>query len=167
MIISCIAAIGKNNEIGVDDDLPWYLPDDLKYFKKTTLGRTVLLGRKNLEAIIKILGKPLPNRTNIVVTRNKEWYRSDVKIVHSIEAGIKYAQALGEEELFIIGGGTIYAQSMHLCDRLYLTEVEAEIPSANVFFPTVDFSQWKLVSQEAHQANDKNKYDFCFKVYHR
>lgn len=163
MIISCIVAKGENNEIGVDLDLPWRLSSDLKYFRLKTTGHHILMGRKNFDSI----GKALPNRTSIVVTRDKEWYRSDVIVVHDILEGIALAKARGEEELFIIGGGNIYAQTSHLWDRLYLTEVEATIPEANVFFPEIDFDEWKLVSEESHLADEKNVYNFCFKVLER
>lgn len=163
MIISSIVAVGKNHEIGVDNDLPWHLPADLKFFKKTTKGHHVLMGRKCFDSI----GRPLPGRTNIVVTRNKEWYRSDVEIEYSIMEGIDHANKHGEDELFILGGGNIYAQTMNICDRLYVTHVEAEIPDANVFFPKIDLSIWKEVSKEAFKADNENIYDFCFSLYER
>jgi dihydrofolate reductase len=163
MIISCIVAVGENNEIGVEQDLPWRLPNDLKFFKRTTKGHHILLGRKNFESI----GRALPLRTNIVVTRDKEWYRSDVKIVHNILDGIKLAKSRGEDELFIIGGGNIYEQTKDLWDKLYLTQVDVSIPTADVFFPELDFDKWNLISEEKHNSDETHLYNYNFKIYQK
>lgn len=162
MILSAIVATAKNNVIGKDNDIPWYLPADLKYFKKTTLHRHVIMGRKTYESI----GKPLPKRTNIIVTRNPFYIASGCLTAHSLEEAIAVAKNNKEEEAFIIGGGLIYEISMPLLDRIYLTTVEAKV-EGTVHFPNIDFEEWKLVSEEAHQADDKNEYDYCFKVFDR
>ena len=163
MIISCIVAQGINGEIGINNDLPWRLSSDLKFFKKTTMGHHILMGRKNFNSI----GRALPGRTSIVLTRDPKWYRSDVHVVHSLEEGISLAHERGEEELFIIGGGKIYDLSQNFWDRLYLTQVEVSIPNANVFFPKLDYSKWKLISEEPHSSDEKNEYNFSFKLFER
>ena len=163
MIISSIVAVSNNYAIGVDNDLPWHLPADLKYFKEKTLGHYVLMGRKSFDSV----GRPLPGRTNIVVTRNKDFYHSGIHIVHSISDGLLMAQNAGIEELFILGGSNIYFQTQDLWNKLYLTKIDTVIENATAFFPKVDETKWKLVSKEAHQADDKNPYDYTFCLYER
>lgn len=162
MIISIIVATAKNQVIGKDNDIPWYLPADLKYFKKTTLNHHIIMGRKCYESI----GRPLPKRTNIVLTRNPFVAISNCLIAHSIEEALALAKDNGETEAFIIGGGEIYKQSMPYADRVYLTEVDLEV-EGDVFFPNLDPENWQEVSAEAHQAAGKNEYDYVFKVYER
>jgi dihydrofolate reductase len=163
MIISTIVAVGKNNAIGIDNDLPWHMPADLKFFKETTLGLNVLMGRKSFESV----GRPLPGRTNIVVTRNKNFYHSGVITVNSIEEGILYAQDNKQEELFIIGGSNIYAQTQHLWNKLYLTKVDTVVENATAYFPEIDFTLWKHEWERKHIADEKNKFDFSFNLYTR
>jgi len=163
MIISCIVATGNNREIGVGADLPWRLSSDLKYFKKTTSDHHILMGRKTFESI----GKPLPNRTNIVLTRDTEWYRSDVIVSNNILDAISKAKLRNEKELFIIGGAMIYEQTKKLWDKLYLAQVDADIPEADMFFPELNFDEWNLLSEQHNKADEKNIYDFCFKVFER
>jgi len=162
MRVSCIVAIAKNNVIGKDNDIPWYLPADLKYFKKTTLNHHIIMGRNCYESI----GKPLPKRTNVVLTRNPFYIVSNCYVTNSIEEALKIAKDNGEEEAFIIGGAQIYEQSMHLCDKLYLTEVDLEV-EGDVFFPKINFDEWKLISEDAHQADEKNQHDYVFKIFER
>ena len=163
MIISTIVAVGHNNAIGVDNDLPWHMPADLKFFKETTFGFNVLMGRKSFDSV----GRPLPGRTNIVVTRNKDFYHSGVITVNSIEEGILYAKENDQKELFIIGGSNIYAQTQHLWNKLYLTRIDVEVPNATAFFPEVDLSQWQHAWEKKHLADDKNKFDYTFNLYTR
>ena len=162
MRISTIVAVAANNVIGHENQIPWYLPADLKYFKRTTLNLPILMGRKNFLSI----GKPLPNRVNIVVTRDAFFNASGVVVVHSIPEGIELARQAGETELFIIGGGEIYRQCMDLTDRLYITEIETDV-EGDVYFPEVDTETWKLISEERHDPDDRNKYAYSFKVYDR
>lgn len=162
MTISLIVAISKNRAIGIDNQIPWYLPADLKYFKRTTLGHHILMGRKSYLSI----GKPLPRRTNLVLTRNTFFTAAGIQVVHSIEEGIELAKAAGEDELFIIGGGEIYRQSMELVDRMYITEVDIET-EGDTFFPKIDESRWELSSEEYHEADERNKWNYCFKIYDR
>ncbi len=162
MIISCILAKTKNDVIGKDNDMPWHISDDLKYFKKITSGHAILMGRKNFESI----GRVLPNRTNIIITRNKDYKVPGAIVVHSIEEGLKYALENKEEEAFIIGGGQIYNQSADYWDKIYITQIDADI-QGDVYFSDVNFEDWKLISQECHKKSEVNEYDFCFEVYER
>ena len=162
MTISCIVAKAKNNVIGKDNKMPWHISDDLKYFKKITSGHTIILGRKNFESI----GRALPNRTNIILTRNKKFKCSGCVIKTSIEQALKYAYETGEDEVFIIGGGQIYNQTIDYWDKLYITEIDAE-PEGDVFFPAIDKNDWKLISKECFKKSDINDFDFCFNIYER
>ncbi len=162
MIISAIAAMDKNRVIGKDNQIPWYLPADLKFFKRTTLGRHVLMGRKNYQSI----GKPLPKRTNVVITRNPFFISSGCIVVHSLEEALQVAHDNQEEEVFIIGGGEIYAQAMPLTQKMYLTEIDAEF-EGDVFFPEFDESEWTITSEEYYPPDEKNEYPFTVRIYER
>lgn len=162
MNISCIVATAKNNVIGKDNDIPWYLPADLKYFKKTTLDHHIIMGRNCYESI----GRPLPKRTNIILSRNPFYISTGCLVAHSMDEALEIAFENGEEEAFIIGGGKIYEQSQKLWDRLYLTEVDLEV-EGDVFFPEIRSKDWNLVSEEKHLADEKNLYDYTFKVFNR
>jgi dihydrofolate reductase len=162
MIVSAIVAVSQNGFIGKDNQIPWYLSTDLKYFKKTTLGHHIIMGRKSYDSI----GRPLPKRTNLVVSRNPFLAISGCVVVHSVEEALEYAAQRGEEEAFIIGGGMIYTQSQPLWDRLYLTEVHAEV-DGDVRFPDWDPNQWDLIFQEDHLPDEKNDHPFSFKIFHR
>lgn len=162
MILSAIVAIAENNVIGMDGGLPWYLPADLKYFKKKTLGNPVIMGRKSYESI----GRPLPKRTNIVISRDPYYISSNVLVAHSIEEALDITKDLDSEEVFIIGGAQIYSASLALCDRLYITEVHAKI-SGDTFFPEWNKEEWHLVFCERHSKDEKNEFDYSFKIYER
>lgn len=162
MIISAIVAVAKNNVIGRDNDIPWYLPADLKYFKKTTLNHHIIMGRKCFDSI----GKPLPKRTNVIITRNPFFIASNCLVTNSIEEALSIAEANGETEAFIIGGAQIYELSKKLWNRLYLTEVDLEV-EGDVFFPEIDSDNWRLISEAPHQADNKNEYDYTFKIFER
>jgi dihydrofolate reductase len=162
MTISAILAMSKNRVIGKDNQIPWHLSADLKYFKRTTLNHHIIMGRKTFLSI----GNPLPKRTNVVLTRNPFFIASNVLVATSIEEGLQLARDNGEEETFIIGGGEIYRQSMPYLDKIYLTLIEVEV-EGDVFFPELDESQWQLVSEEAHKADDKNEYNYSFLIYER
>ena len=152
--------MGNNNEIGRGNDIPWYLPADLKYFKRITSGHPIIMGRKCFESI----GRPLPNRTNIIVSRNPEYYQEGCILTHSLNAAIAVAREHDEEEAFIIGGGEIYRRGMPLTQRLYLTTIDIDIADADVFFPEIDYDQWELTSEEKHSKDAKNPHDYAFKV---
>ena len=130
MMISLIVAMGTNRVIGRDNKMMWHLPLEFKHFKETTLGHCIVLGRKNFESI----GRPLPKRTNIIVTRNKDYKADGCVVVNSLEAAIDFAKAQGEDELFITGGGEIYKQALPMADRIYLTEVDYS-EEGDVYFP--------------------------------
>jgi dihydrofolate reductase len=162
MIVSCIVAAAKNNVIGKDNDIPWHLPADLQYFKKITLDHHIIMGRNCYLSI----GRPLPKRTNIILTRDPYFISSNCFIVHSINEALEIAHNNGEEEVFIVGGGTIYAQTIDLWDKLYFTEVDLEV-KGNIFFPELDMQQWKLISEDSHKKDEKNKFNYNFKIYEK
>ena len=162
MIISAIVAMNSEGLIGDENKIPWHLPADLKYFKKLTVGHHILMGRKCFDSI----GKSLPGRKNIIVTKNPNFIVSDCIIVNSIEKGILTAKENNEQELFIIGGGEIYRQSLHLVSKLYLTMV-AFNGTGGVFFPQINFNEWTLISENKHTSDDKNNYDYSFLIYKR
>ncbi len=156
MSISIIAAIGKKNELGKGNQLLWHLPDDLKHFKELTSGHTVVMGRKTFESI----GKPLPNRRNIVITRDTNYKQDGVQVVHSIEEIEK-----GDEEIFVIGGGEIYKQALPFADKLYITEVNAEEKDADTFFPMIEKEKWKEKERVHHTQDEKHATHFDFVTY--
>lgn len=162
MTISCIVAIAKNKVIGKDNDIPWYLPADLKYFKKITTGHHILMGRKCYQSI----GRPLPNRTNVIITRDPYFISSNCLVARSIEEGLEMAYDNGETELFIIGGGTIYEQTKALWDKLYLTEVDLEV-EGDIFFPELKDDEWEIQDIQNHKKDEKNVYDYRFKILKR
>jgi len=166
MIISLIAALSENRVIGKNNDLPWSLPDDMKYFMQTTSGHHVIMGRKNYDSIPEKF-RPLPNRTNLVVTRQLEFKATGCIVVHSVADAVSIAEKANEKELFVIGGSEIYQQALNLADRLYLTEIKSII-DGNIFFPEINKSEWKEVSRLPHDfINDKHQHKFDFVVYHR
>lgn len=162
MIVSAIVATAKNNVIGKDNGIPWYLPADLKFFKRTTLNRHIIMGRKTYESI----GHPLPKRTNIIITRNLYYVISNCLVAHSIEEALAIAKDNDEVEVFIIGGSEIYKKAMPFLDRIYLTEVNLEI-EGDTFFLSLSPSEWKEVSSETHLPDEKNKYEYTFKLLER
>lgn len=134
------------------------MPADLQFFKKTTFGHFVLMGRKSFDSV----GKPLPGRTNIVITRNKSFQHSGIHVFHSISEGLLFAQNAGIDQLFILGGSNIYFQMLDICTDLYVTRIDVNIENATAFFPKFDGPQWKLTEKEDHKADDKNPYDYSF-----
>lgn len=160
MIISAIWAQTKNGVIGKNNRIPWHLPDDLKYFKRTTLGHHVITGRKNFESV----GKPLPGRTNIIVTRNRDYAISLCPVVHSVEEALSLAFEEGEKEVFIVGGGEIYRAALPYLHRLYMTLIDTEL-EGDVYFPEINWSKWAIIGQEDHPADEKHQYSFSFKVF--
>ncbi len=160
-MVTIIVAMGNNNEIGKGNQLLWHLPEDLKHFKKLTTGHPIIMGRKTYESI----GKPLPNRTNIVVSRKNDWFEEGILIVGSIKEAMKFAKKINED-YFIIGGGSIYEQTIDLVDCLQVTHVKASL-DADAFFPKINKKIWQKVSEECHEKDDKNEYDYCFETYER
>ncbi len=165
MIVSLIAALTQNRVIGKNNDLPWHLPDDMKYFMNTTKQHHVVMGRKNYESIPEKF-RPLPNRNNIVVSRNINFQAPQCIVTDSLEKAVTIANEAGEKELFVIGGAEIYHLAMPLADRLYLTEIAATL-EGDTYFPAVDKSQWREVSRVHHDANNRHLFAFDFVQYQR
>jgi dihydrofolate reductase len=164
MILSFIVAIAENKAMGKNNSLPWHLPEDFKYFKKTTLGKPVLMGRKTFDS----LGKPLSGRLNIVISTQKNLQIPEgVLLFHDIDSAIKRLEIENTEEAFIIGGAKIFEETMPLADRLYITRVHTVIPDADTFFPDMDHTHWKLVWNEDHPADERHKYAYTFQRYER
>lgn len=156
-----MAAIAANNALGKDNQLIWHLPADLKRFKKTTLHHAVIMGRKTYES----LGKPLPNRSNILITRNKNYKAEGCVVVNSLKKALKVALK-SDENPFILGGAEIYKQAMPFADKLDITFVHHQF-EADVFFPEIDKTIWKETSRENFKTDENNKYDYSFVTYIR
>lgn len=163
MFISLIAAMDANGAIGKDNDLPWRLPDDLKRFKSLTLGRPILMGRKTAES----LGRALPGRTNLVLTRSGRVPFEGMQAVVSVDEALAAARDGGATELCVIGGAEIYALTLRLADKLYLTHVDTVVSEADAYFPEFDASRWKAVDRKSHAADDKHAFSFEFVDYVR
>ena len=159
-MITIIAAIAKNNALGKDNKLIWYLPADLKRFKKVTLGHHIIMGRKTFES----LGKPLPNRTTIIITRNKNFTQHGCIVVNSLNEAIEATKE--DENPYILGGAEIYKQALNIADKLDLTFVHQNF-EADVFFPEIDFKIWKETSREDFKSDEKNKFNYSFVTYLR
>lgn len=153
MILSMIAAMGKNRVIGKDNQMMWHLPREFQYFKDVTSGHCIILGRKNFEAI----GRPLPNRTNIIVTRQDGYKAGDCVVVNSLGEAVKYAKDHGETEAFITGGGQIYKEMIDKVQRIYLTEVDYS-EEGDVYFPEFDESKFNKEIVRSQEVDEKNKY---------
>ncbi|GAB4147103.1 MAG: dihydrofolate reductase [Bacteroidia bacterium] len=165
MKISIIVAAAENNAIGKDNRLLWRLPNDMKFFKEKTEGHCVITGRRNYESIPEKF-RPLPGRTNIIVTRQTDYPAPGAVVKGSIEEALEYCRDQGEQEAFIIGGGEIYLQSMDIADTLYITRVHASY-DADTFFPDVDQKIWKEVWREEHAADEKHAVAFTFLKYEK
>lgn len=165
MLISLIAAIAENRAIGKNNQLLWRLPNDMKFFRDTTMNHCVVTGRKNYESIPPQF-RPLPGRTNIVVTHRENYPAPGALVVSNIPAALEAARTLGEKELFIVGGGEIYAQTIDIADRLYITHVHANY-DADAYFPPIDPLKWKSVWREAHASDEKHLHAFTFEIYER
>ncbi len=166
-LLSIIVAMANNRAIGKDNQLLWHLPEDLKYFKRVTMGKPMIMGRKTFESI----GRPLPGRLNIVVTRQQDWQHEGVKVVHSVEDAKKLAEAQayidGVDEIMLIGGAELYSTSIDHADKLYVTHVDADL-EGDAFFPTIDEDKWQEIAREEFKATDSslktNPYDYAFTV---
>jgi len=162
-MISIIVAASENNAIGKDNQLLWNLPNDLKFFKNTTWGLPVIMGRKSFESV----GKPLPGRINIVITRQSDWTAEGVIVVKDLDDALQKAAETNCKEIFIIGGGEIYKQSMEITDRIYLTRVHAVINDADAFFPAIDDNKWALKSNEDFDFDAKHAYAYSFQIWEK
>jgi len=159
-IVTVIAAISENNALGKDNELIWHLPADLKRFKKTTTGHHIIMGRNTYESI----GKPLPNRTTVIITKNTNYKVDGCIIVHSLDEALEISKQ--DETPFIIGGAQIYKQAISIVDKLDITEVHHSF-DADVFFPKIDLTIWKEKNRTLFKADEKNKYDYSFVSYIR
>jgi dihydrofolate reductase len=166
MELAIIVAAAENGVIGKNNALPWRIPADMRYFKRTTMGKPIVMGRKTFESI----GKPLPGRTNIVITRNSAFVAEGVKVVSSLDEALKLAEDIavadGAEELVVIGGAEIYRSAMPRADRLYLTEVHASV-EGDALLPEIDWAHWREVGRERYQAESPGEHDFSFVRYER
>ncbi|MDG4811810.1 type 3 dihydrofolate reductase [Hydrogenovibrio sp. 3SP14C1] len=156
MNLSLIAAMDKNRVIGADNDMPWHLPDDLKFFKANTLNKPVVMGRKTFESIG---SRPLPNRRNLVITRNADYEAKGVEVFHSVEEALKTCSS--DEEVIIMGGGQLYAQMMPFANKLYVTLVEADV-EGDTIFPEWLAEEWQEISKERHDKDERHAYAFEF-----
>lgn len=165
--ISLIAAVAENGVIGNENDLPWHLPRDLKWFKETTRGHAVVMGRKTFDSLG---GKPLPQRVNVVLTRNKSYEAMGAEVVHTWGAALEKAaaaeQARGGDEVFILGGEQIYRMAMSEADRLYITRVHGTF-GGDARFPEIAQASWRQTFSESHGADEKNAYALTFEKYKR
>ena len=162
MIVSLIVAMDEKRGIGIDGGLPWHLPADLRQFKSLTMGHHIIMGRKTYESI----GRPLPGRIMVVITRNPAYQAEGCLIAHSLESAIEKARQCGENEAFIIGGGEVFTEAIELADRIYLTLVHANFP-VNIYFPEYSPEDWEEVESEFNPADEKNQYPFTFKILSR
>lgn len=160
MILSMIVAASENNAIGKDNQLLWHLPKDLKYFKEMTSGHVIIMGRKTFDSI----GKPLPKRRNIVITRREDLVIEGAEIAHDIESAI---EMVGEDqEPFVVGGAQVYEQAIHYVNRIYLTRVHAHV-NGDTFFPELDPNEWQRVLHESHKTDASHAHSFSFEVWER
>lgn len=160
--ISLIVAASENNAIGKLNAMLWHLPEDLKFFKNTTWGMPVIMGRKTFEAV----GKPLPGRTNIIVTTNSDWKAENTISTLNINDAIKAAAETNAKEIFITGGGEIYKQTLPIADKVYLTRVHTEI-DGDAFFPVLDKNVWEIFFEKYVKADERNKFDMTFQTWVR
>lgn len=166
MKLSLIWAMARNGVIGRNNALPWYLPEDLRYFKRVTMGKPIIMGRKTWDSI----ARPLPGRTNIVITRDRQFEVEGVKIVHSLDEALALASRIahidGAEECMVMGGAEIYALALPQAERLYLTQVHAEV-EGDAYFPNFDAGQWQELAREDFEASGANPYAYSFLVLER
>ena len=162
MKLAMIVAASTNNVIGVDNQLPWHLPKDLQFFKSVTMGKPIIMGRKTFDSI----GRPLPGRTNIVITRQKDWSHDGVLVCHSMQEALALASGEAADEAMLIGGAELYRQAFAEVHKLYLTRVHAEV-DGDAFMPEVKGADWRELSREKCLADGSNLYDYSFITYER
>jgi dihydrofolate reductase len=160
-MISFLVAMDQERTIGKDNDLPWRLPADLAYFKRITMGHPIVMGRKTHESI----GRVLPGRENIIMTRDKDYTSQGCTVIHSIEE-LLHVDKTKDEEIFVIGGAQIFKEAFRIVDRLYITLI-ADVFEGDTFFPEFDKSEWEIVSKEKGVKDEKNPYDYDYLVYER
>lgn len=161
-MISLIWAMDDNRVIGKDNSLPWHIPADLKFFKTTTMGHPIAMGRKTHDSI----GRPLPGRENIIITRSFDYTSEGCTVLHSVDEFIQYAKELIDEEVFVIGGAEIFHAVFPFADRLYITKIYHSF-QGDTYFPEIDMAKWKAIFNEPGTKDDKNPYDYEFCIYER
>ena len=159
-MVSIIVAMGRNRVIGRENGLIWHLPEDLRHFKETTMGKPLIMGRKTFESV----GKPLPGRTNIIVTRKKDYSAPGCLVAGSVEQALELAD--NDQEVFIAGGGEIYEQATPLADRMYITIIDHDF-DGDTFFPEFSSEKWMLTEERFHAADERNKYPMIFRTYEK
>ena len=162
MKISMIAAMAHDRVIGKDNQMPWHLPADLAHFKRITLGKPILMGRKTFESI----GRPLPGRRNLVISRNPDYQAEGIEVVGSVEAALALLAGSSVEELMVIGGGHLYAEMLPSADCLYLTRIDLAV-EGDTRFPAFDDGQWQRIECESHPADEKNPHPYSFETWQR
>ncbi len=163
MKISLVAAIAQNNAIGKNNDLLWHLPADFKNFKNTTSGHFILMGRKTFESF----PKPLPNRTHLIITRQKNYLVPDNCFAFtSVNDALEFAKQQNQETVYVLGGGEIYKETISIANELVITHVNAVFEDADAFFPEIT-ADWKMISEEFYKSDEKNKFDFTITVYQK
>lgn len=162
MIKSIIAAKSDNDVIGKDNDLVWHMPADLKFFKNKTKGHWVIMGRKTFES----MNGPLPNRKHIIITRQPDYQAEGCHVTDNVDDAFKIAEDQDLDEVFILGGAEIYAQTMDKADRMFITEIKSTF-DGDTFFPEIDTTYWKEVSRDEHEADEKNPHSYAFVEYHK
>lgn len=160
MKVNILVAASENHAIGLNGQLLWHLPNDLKYFKGLTWGMPVIMGRKTFESV----NKPLPGRFNIVLTNQRGWIHENVQVAHDMQQALHLAADTDSLEVFIIGGGELYRQMLPVAQRLYMTRVHTQL-NGDTFFPEIDPQKWKLKSSQTLQADEKHAYDYTFEVW--
>lgn len=160
-MITMIAAAAENNELGKDNEMIWHLPDDFKRFKKLTSGHYIIMGRRTFDS----LQKSLPNRTNVVITRNKNYKKEGATVVHTMEEALKISEE--DSQPFIIGGGEIYKMGLSFADKIELTRVHGTFDGADTFFPEFSKEEWELISEVEHGKDEKHKYSFTYETWLR
>lgn len=161
-MISLLFAMDRNRVIGKDNDLPWHLPNDLKYFKEKTMGNTIIMGRKTFESF----NRPLPKRENVILTKDESYQQQGCTIIHDIETILKWNEQEPEKEWFVIGGSVLFEQILEDADRMYVTFIDDSF-DGDTFFPAFSEHEWKLVEEEKGVKDEKNPYDYYFRTYER
>lgn len=159
--VTVIVAAAENDAIGRKNQMPWHLPNDFKYFKEKTMNHSIVMGRKTFESI----GKPLPGRRNIVITRNEDFMDDQVDVANSLHEVLTYCR--DEREIFIIGGAQIYKQALSIANQVLLTRVHTEVLDADVFFPKLSDREWTLTSSDPHEKDEKHAFNYTFEVYEK
>jgi dihydrofolate reductase len=162
-MLSLIVAVAHGNVIGYQGKMPWHLPAELAYFKSVTMGKPVVMGRKTFDSIVASLGKPLPGRRNIVVTHNAQWHAHGVERATSVDEALTM---VGDTDAFVIGGATLYEAALPRASRVYLTQIDAQVPG-DTFFPQLSANEWREVSRAMRPRDEKNAHDMAFVVYER